>query len=193
MIEIKHSGPNGLIDHLRDATRASHDALERQLNIFEHLADRRRIRYLLDRFYGFHLEWEAAIAVSECGAFAEARSRLALLEADLEALGRSSSEIAVLARCVSARELATTRAGVIGSLYVMEGSTLGGQLINRAIKATGWAPAHGLRYFNPYGKRTAERWREFVRWADAQLPLSEHEGAASAARSTFTLLAKWLV
>lgn len=192
MIEIKHIQSRDLIDQLREATRASHAVLEQQLNIFEHIGNPRRIQYLLERFYGFHLEWEAAIADSEFGAAAAPRSRLALLESDLETLGRTRAETAVLARCVGARALADTPAGVIGSLYVMEGSTLGGQLISRALKQTCWAPAQGLRYFDPYGKRTAEHWREFMRWADAQLPLSEHRAAASAAKCTFNLLAEWL-
>ena len=84
------------------------------------------------------------------------RGKLGWLEADLAALGAASSSPG------SPPTLhLTDGADAFGAIYVMEGSTLGGQVIARhVIPALGVTPADGCRYFTGYGASTGERWRD---------------------------------
>jgi heme oxygenase len=46
---------------------------------------------------------------------------------------------------------------------VLEGSSLGAQVISRHYRETlGLSPDHGLRYFTGYGEETGSRWRSFL-------------------------------
>lgn len=50
----------------------------------------------------------------------------------------------------------------IGALYVIEGSTLGGQIICKMIaQKLGISTEHGFRFFSGYGKVTHKRWEDF--------------------------------
>jgi heme oxygenase len=78
----------------------------------------------------------------------------------------------------------------LGSLYVLEGSALGGQVISRQVaRQHGLHAGHGAAYFNGWGERTGPMWREF------QEVLEEHEAqgadrdaACTAAAATFDAL-----
>lgn len=72
-------------------------------------------------------------------------------------------------------------AEAVGLLYVVEGSTLGGQLIARALAARhGLDAAHGARFFNGYGEATAAQWAGFLQLA-GEVPDAEGPGQAEAA------------
>lgn len=50
----------------------------------------------------------------------------------------------------------------LGALYVLEGSTLGGQIISNLIsQKLGSAVSNGLSYFNGYGPDTVAMWQKF--------------------------------
>lgn len=58
-------------------------------------------------------------------------------------------------------------AQLVGVLYLIEGATLGGQVISRHIQAgLEMAPEHGGRFFHAYGELTAVRWQEFLKFAE---------------------------
>jgi heme oxygenase len=179
---------DGLMAALRARTAAAHQALEEGLDILSVVRSPARLRRLMERFYGFHAVWEPAIAASPAAGFAADRGRLGSLRADLAALGVGDAGVAALPLCRPAAALAATAAGAIGSLYVMEGSTLGGQVISRALRDAGGAE---LAYFNPYGRETGARWRAFAAWAEAAAAETREEAAASA-QATFALLLGWL-
>jgi len=77
----------------------------------------------------------------------------------------------------------TDRAGLIGSLYVVEGSTLGGMHLHRSQRGP---IAKAGRFFKGYGEETVPAWKTFVEWLELQ-PLSEPEmhRAAETAKGTF--------
>ena len=179
----------GLMAALRARTAAAHQALEDGLDILSTVRSPQRLRLLLERFYGFHVVWEPAVAASSIAAFAADRSRLAGLRADLAGLGVSEIERAALPHCRPAAALAATAARAIGSLYVMEGSTLGGQVISRALREAG---RESLAYFNPYGGETGARWRAFAAWAESAAAGEDREAVVGSAEATFTLLRAWL-
>src|SRR3954452_7915212 len=130
-----------LMSSLRVQTRTQHDAIERSRALPEPPLSRDRFLRVLQRFFTFHRIWEPAIAAHESlRAFHVSRHRLPLLRRDLLALGMQARDIDALPPCDDARELAAHEAEAIGSLYVLEGSTLGGQIISRALAQERWTP-----------------------------------------------------
>lgn len=56
---------------------------------------------------------------------------------------------------------------LVGALYVIEGSTLGGQLISRSLNQhLGLTLNTGARFFYGYGEQTALMWQSFIDFAD---------------------------
>lgn len=59
-------------------------------------------------------------------------------------------------------------AELIGVLYVIEGSTLGAQLISASLrKHHRLTPAEGARFFNGYGEHTTLKWQNFLAFAES--------------------------
>lgn len=182
-----------LSSHLRVSTGAAHARLEAALDLLAEPLSHGLFRQALEGFYGFHRAWEPAMARHEAfGGAVAAAGRLATLRGDLLALGRSDAEIAALPVCPDAAGLAADPWAALGSHYVMEGSTLGGQVIARALAAAPWRPAAGLRYFDSYGAETGARWRAFKAWLDDAAPPEAWPMVANGAAATFDALAAWL-
>lgn len=182
-----------LVSFLRQETRQEHQALEQALDLLRPPLERAQFRHILARFYGFHAVWEPEVArFPAIAAISQPRSRLACLHDDLTALGMAEAEIAALPRCEAAKKLAATETAALGSGYVVEGSTLGGQVISRALARADWAPPGGLSYFNPYGSRTGVMWQSFKAWCDAQADRLDWNAAARGARATFATLQDFL-
>ena len=76
---------------------------------------------------------------------------------------------------------------LIGTLYAIEGATLGGQVVSRQLQANlGLAATTGARFFHGYGDvaETGRRWQAFEQYADSvsddALELRAAENAATA-------------
>ncbi len=72
----------------------------------------------------------------------------------------------------------SANAELIGALYVVEGSTHGGQVIARQLQENfGYGAVSGARLFNGHGVNTMTRWNNFWRYADLcpeqEWPLAE--------------------
>ncbi len=148
-----------------------------------------RATYLrqLERFYGFWQGWQPAVAtLLRDEDFLRPRRRLDLLAADLSSLGLSRDAVAALPTC-AAPELGSA-AAAMGSLYVMEGSTLGGRVILRHVEPH--LGGGGCSYFTGYGDGTAAMWRSFVARLD-QWPAAEAERIVGGANMTFEHLEWW--
>jgi heme oxygenase len=81
------------------------------------------------------------------------RRRVEALESDLRALG-----VEPLAPMPAPEPLSVAEA--LGALYVIEGSTLGGQVIMRSLQGTDFE-AGATRFFDAYGPRTGAMWKAF--------------------------------
>lgn len=78
-------------------------------------------------------------------------------------------------------------ADLVGVLYPIEGSTLGGQVISGHIESRlGLSPTRGGRFFNGYGAQTEHYWGEFLTFAEITCP-DQHrrDKAALSALSVF--------
>ena len=167
---------------LRLRTAAAHEALERT-PLMEQLArgaaSMTVYRDYLQRQLRLHAAFEPPLRGwlgSECSALRLRKSDW--LRSDLQALGESPD-----ARPVPAPAL-RSQAAALGMLYVLEGSTLGLQVVRRHL-----APAHPAagaagRFLTGYGPQTGQHWRDFVALLD-ELPLAQWQDAIDAACATF--------
>lgn len=90
------------------------------------------------------------------------------------------------------QELYTTASAAWGGMYVLEGSTLGGQLIQKHLQKN-LSDFSGSTYFTAYGAQTGSRWKEFLQQLSiaAQSPDWEEEIIESAIR-TFEMINTWM-
>ena len=184
------------IASIRRATAHRHTALEAVLQLSPSLSYRR----YLDALRGFELFlslWEpridAALPSGLRGWFAS-RSRRDLLQRDLDRLdtGRVMADDVKRGceQAVSNIELSSV-AATFGSLYVLEGSALGGQVIAKIARATlGLGPDNGAAYFNGIDRHTAASWTAFQGVLEDQVGIepAERRRACEAARQTFDAL-----
>lgn len=123
--------------------------------------------------------------------------RLANFDADLAALGVPADQreplAETLAECNRIASLgAKNPIALLGVLYVLEGSTNGGQFLARPLaKALGLPPGVGTSALNPHGERTRELWQGF-RSAINSLDLAPEEADAiiAAACETFDAVSR---
>jgi heme oxygenase len=118
------------------------------------------------------------------------RSKIDILVEDLRFLGDSLSAIDALEHCGELPAL-ETRTQVLGSMYVVEGSTLGGQLLRRHFAERFGFESQGARYFTGYGERTGPMWKQFGEVVNA-IPAAEEDEAIYAACQTFSVMHRWL-
>ena len=81
----------------------------------------------------------------------------------------------------------------LGCWYVLEGASLGGQIISRQVRASlGMTGETGARFFQGYAERTGEMWKRFraVLTAWVVTP-EEQERSIRAALGTFRTLRRW--
>ena len=184
-------GSATLRTRLREATRPAHARLEARLNLLDEPVPADRIMHLLQRFHGFHSAWEPALEGLVPTQLLQPRLKLPLLEADMRSLGAEENLLRTLPACPHAASLCSGRATAAGSLYVLEGSTLGGAVINPVLAHAPWYPMAGLRYWNPYGNQTGKRWKETLAYLES-LPASWSDEVIQSANMTFDLLRSWL-
>jgi len=182
-----------LLERLKIETRPAHDRIEAAMDLDRRMGSHEAYRVLLSRFYGFHVAWETAAApvAPDLEAFRQ-RCKAPLLAKDLQALGMSAHEIARLPRCHPLMPLPAP-AAVLGSMYVVEGSTLGGAIIARdAERRLGLTAETGCAYFRSYGRDTATMWKSFgATLMAASSPEADDLIVASASR-TFDVMHDWL-
>jgi heme oxygenase len=164
---------SGLRERLRDATSAAHRELDAQLSSFD-LAILSGYRRFLQASAGALLPLESALVeagVARMFPDWPQRTRSAAIAADLGRLG------AAMPRSVAAPRL--TRSGVLGTMYVLEGSRLGAKFLLRTVadaadprisEATAYL-AHGT------GQRL---WQSFLAKLESDEQCDEDEAIVSA-------------
>jgi heme oxygenase len=181
-----------LAARLRAETSDVHQQLEDSLDLLGGTLDRCRLITLLERFYGFHALLEPGLERHIDSTLLSGRPKLHLIEKDLVALGVTHDTIERLPLCDTAAELAADACSAMGALYVMEGSTLGGKIITRALRQTQAWPAAGLHYFDPYASRMGIMWNEYRAHLATMSSPGGDTRIIAGARSTFTTLLEWL-
>ena len=178
---------------LRTATDALHRATERRFALERRFATRGAYRDLLAALYGFHAPLEAALRGIDWRAGFDLEARLCKsqwLADDLKAMGLTDAEIAGLPRCRDLPALPSRSAG-FGALYVVEGATLGGQLIVKQLQQRlAIGPGTGGQFFASYGPQIGPMWRAFVAALDTHD--ADYAAVERAARATFRAFGAWL-
>ncbi len=182
---------------LKSATNSRHAALERQLPLLQPGFSRPAYHQFTRRFFGYYAPLEAQLMAlpwwSGLGFDYLRRLKTPHLVQDLTAMGDSPQTLATLPRC---EHLPSTDslARLLGCLYVIEGATLGGQIITKHLQTKlGVTPTSGGAFFNGYGTHTGPNWLAF-----GKMMLAHAEGAGSgddiieSANQTFATLDQWL-
>jgi heme oxygenase len=87
--------------------------------------------------------------------------------------------------------MAAGDATLLGSMYVVEGATLGGQVISRSLeRSSGFRDGHGYSFFQSYGKATGQQWKSFVALIE-RLPEDDAATVIEAAQATFRAFHQW--
>jgi heme oxygenase len=185
---------------LRQETLLTHRRVESQLGLLEPGLSAARLTSVIERFYGFWAGNEPGIeewALAEPGAASAllwpCRRRAGLFAEALVRLGMSSESYRALPQAPPAH-LVVDHAVVFGWLYVTEGSTLGGALIDRHLRTLTWLDGTALGCFTPYGDAPGVMWRSYK--SALQAFVSEHpdrtDTVVAAAVATFGSLERWL-
>jgi len=187
------SSGNSALVALKAATQHEHDALDAALDLMNPELEAAAYRRHIESFFGFYAPFESELAPlnwAEHGIDLHARCKAASLRADLISLGADDPDI--LPRCHTLPLLPGITTA-FGSLYVLEGASLGGQIISRHVeKRFGYTASHGASFFNGYGARTGEMWMTFRRAVDACGTEAEpREEMIAGALATFVAFREW--
>lgn len=185
-----------ILSKLKQQTRIHHDRLEQRLDLPQALASMEQYVALLQRFLGFYgpaenkigavTEWEAT------GLNFEERRKAPLLERDLRILAAADAPADGLI-CPDLPAL-DSLPSAMGGMYVMEGATLGGQIISRHIQTVlGVGPESGGAFFHSYGNRIGPMWKSFGDWIMANATPAMEPVIIRAACETFIKIEQWLV
>lgn len=179
-----------LLAELKTRTRPHHDRIEAALNPMRPGLTAAGYAALLGGFYGFYAAWEPAAAAAlppDLRAEFDRRRKLPALARDLRHLGADPA----VPLCADLPPTDSVGA-VLGAMYVVEGSTLGGQHIARHLGRTlGVRPGAGCDFFAGYGEATGAMWQQFRAWLAAHGAGREADVLAAAA-ATFDRLGAWV-
>jgi len=187
----RRAASSDILARLKQETAAEHAAIEAAAGVMDSALSLASYQCYLEQSYAFYAVVEPLLhelgAWQALGLPAEERTKLPLLEADLETLG---SDVARLPRAVPPRLPGVAEA--YGCLYVLEGSTLGGRVISRHVQAR-LGSGVPRAFLEAYGSRTGERWQAF-RAALAGAPRSRDVDARIivGAKATFEAFTAWL-
>ncbi|PWW20925.1 heme oxygenase [Geodermatophilus normandii] len=187
-------GAGDVLRDLRTATAAEHEQVEALLDLMDPALDRDRLVGVLARLHAFWAaaeagldEWAARHRTDAAALDWTRRRRTGLYAADLAALGGSTVDDRPDLPAVGGTDEA------LGRLYVLEGSTLGGTVIDRHLATLpGLAGGPRVRAFSPYGGDTGAMWAAFRRFTRAHVEGGgDARRVVDAARQTFAVLAGW--
>ena len=118
------------------------------------------------------------------------RLKLSALEKDLEYWKIDSLTLPALNFELFVPEKNT--AAVLGALYVLEGATLGGNVIKKHILANlNFIGAEGgLNYYGVYGEELSAKWKSFVQILNESVLEADYEKCVNSANETFGNLIK---
>lgn len=184
-----------LRQRLRDATATIHERLEQKLPVMDEAFTRADYRMLLERMLGFYepMETLLANAIRRDGWELEfnARRKVNALRHDLLSLGHTRESLERIPRSKSLPPV-TGRGDFLGVTYVLEGSTLGGNMIVRHLRKKWGTDFEASQFFGIYGAGVHEKWQEFCKWLNQFSAAVSEDEVIAAARATFASMEEWL-
>jgi heme oxygenase len=183
----------GVAARLRAETRPVHRCLEDELDLVGPGLTVARYRSVLELFHGYYAvleprldSWHRADPVLDW----PRRRKLDRLRADLAVLGVDARSLPV---CPDVPDPPGT-AEALGVLYVVEGATLGGQVIVRSLRDGGEVPVAATGFFASYGPEVGRLWRDWRRTTESWVGGDDARADAVVAQAllTFATLRDWL-
>lgn len=182
---------SAILPLLRHETRPFHDAVEQNpfnLALAAGTVTVADTAQFLAKMYGFLAPYEAQLH-AQATLFGPAwqldqRYRAPLILNDLAQLGHHAAPLL----CPALPPLGT-RAQLLGAMYVLEGATLGGQVIARQLDKAGIA-THA--FFTGRAERTGPLWKSFCQHLAEAAETDEQAAIVASAVYTFQALSTWL-
>ncbi|HEV2557809.1 MAG TPA: biliverdin-producing heme oxygenase [Microvirga sp.] len=182
---------------LRAETAAAHRATETSVGLPGTIAGRDDYRACLIRFLRLYRPLEERLCEfsdwPHWGIDLQDRPHAARLVDDLGRLGVRAEDLPDAP--AEALPALSTFAHALGALYVLEGSTLGGQLIfRRLLAAEIEGVAEACSFFNGRGAATGPLWRSFREALDAfgAAQPSQNPDVVEGAKRTFAAVGRWV-
>lgn len=194
---------HGALSRLKHATSDAHSRVEEALQLTDDNLDLGRYLRLLTAMRNVHLAADELLdrfksELAALGYESAERQRVEWIDLDLKSLGGTLDSMSptVASETIEAFRVDDI-ADCLGMIYVIEGSTLGGQIIAPAVaRALSLDPPEGHRYYIGHGPDTGSRWKatrrtiEAYAMADTDRWTAVDTMAASANRAFDTILAE---
>ncbi len=152
------------------------------------------LRGILRAFHGFYAPLESKIEAVARGFLqgeVRRRQKTQWLVHDLVAMGDTKESIRQLPCCTDLPHL-DVPGQLLGVLYVLEGATLGGQVIAEALRKR-MGQDVSTRFFTPYGEQVTAMWESYLRLlAECTTGEEAERYVLVSARATFESLEGWL-
>ncbi len=201
---LHHAEPQvlGLREQLRQATRTEHDQLESALDLMRPDFSRAEYGELLAKYHGFYLPFEAFLkeeadshsSVVQFYSAGPGRWKLPWLQDDLRALDYSDAARHYLISQTCLHSLFPSASCLLGALYVIEGSMLGGMVLSRHFSRTlGLRPESGLRFFSGYGASAKAYWQALLQLLENWPQHERRDEVVLGAQRMFALLQRQLL
>jgi heme oxygenase (biliverdin-IX-beta and delta-forming) len=179
------------IQRLRQETEADHHNVEGAVPLMHQGLNTAEYVHCLQRIYGVVAAWEeraAEVAPGWLQPALLARQRRPLLELDLAWFGETEKDD----RRPTLPEM-NNLPSLFGTMYVMEGSTLGGQFIARHVEAAlHLSEGRGNSYFRGHCSQTGPLWKEFCEMLKLRIPDEQTAAVVVSAKAMFSTFGTWM-
>lgn len=180
---------------LQEETKSLHEKIEQTFLLKKILLQEITLsdyKLLIQKFYGFITPCEVLIDSLTCKFVIKNRKKQPWLEQDLRALKISKNNDTKLLICRNLPVLCEYEQ-VLGYLYVMEGATLGGQIIIKMLKTQLQITLdQGGRFFHGYGDKTKIMWNNFCVDLCSINHIEQQNKIIHSASDTFKRLHEWM-
>jgi heme oxygenase len=179
------------IQRLRQETKADHENVEGTVPLMHQGLSAAEYVQCLQRFFGIVNAWEqraAEVAPEWLKPTLLSRQRAPLLKQDLAWFGviETDGPRPTLPEMNDIPSL-------LGTMYVMEGSTLGGQFIARHVEAELFlTEGQGNSYFRGHGNQTGPLWKEFCDVLKERVPDEQTDAVVLSAKAMFQTFGTWM-
>lgn len=177
-----------LSELLKEKTSSDHDRLEKQMYVNQIFARRLSFAQYCDLI---HVNFTVISAIEENIFSAlpenlqnrlevEKRKKLPSLEKDVQAL-----QLYKYVMHHPHKPKYSNAPEALGGMYVMEGATLGGNVIVRRLKEIPELKDQSFHFYNVYGESVGDKWLDFKQVLDGTLAPEDFEQCLGKANETF--------
>lgn len=186
-------------ERLKNETAEEHRHLESASRIMKPEFSREDYKAILAKWSLFYSAFESEIdrhqtEFPDAAKFMEARRKADLLKADLRFFGIKAEASTPHDLQGFLKDAFNSRGALWGALYVLEGSTLGAQVITRHLATQlDLENNDGLHFYRGYGDQTGLQWRSFIgELSTLGLSPAEETAGVETAKHLFRFLGRFL-